>query len=271
MPGKVNASGDTGAEAIARLRRALAQTWLPGLVTNREHVHAILGHPEFAAGAIDTHFLERHRGAVLGEATPAQRQRAALVAAVAAHLARLASSSILPAIPPGWRNVPSPAVPITFAVGEHSIAVACALRDGAGTITVAGTAHPIRHAHLEVTGAIVVEEATTGQRSRHRVHRDGLRTWVDVDGLTLRVDEAPRFPDRAAARPAGSLTAPMPGKVIKVLVASGDVVALGAALLILEAMKLEHTVRAPQAGTVSALHVTVGEQVGADQILAVVS
>ena len=63
----------------------------------------------------------------------------------------------------------------------------------------------------------------------------------------------------------------MPGKVVKVLVAAGEAVAAGAPLVVLEAMKMEHTVRAPEAGTVRALHVAVGDQVDADRLLAVVT
>jgi biotin carboxyl carrier protein len=63
----------------------------------------------------------------------------------------------------------------------------------------------------------------------------------------------------------------MPGKVVKVLVTAGEQVAAGAALVVLEAMKMEHTVRATEAGTVRELHVAVGDQVDADRLLAVVT
>jgi propionyl-CoA carboxylase alpha chain len=69
----------------------------------------------------------------------------------------------------------------------------------------------------------------------------------------------------------GGLTAPMPGKVVKVHVAVGEIVVAGAALVVLEAMKMEHTVRAPDGGVVRAIHVALGEQVDADRLLAVVT
>ena len=69
----------------------------------------------------------------------------------------------------------------------------------------------------------------------------------------------------------GGLVAPMPGKVVKVLVTEGETVASGAALVVLEAMKMEHTVRAQEAGIVRALHVAVGDQVDTDRLLAVVT
>jgi acetyl-CoA/propionyl-CoA carboxylase biotin carboxyl carrier protein len=63
----------------------------------------------------------------------------------------------------------------------------------------------------------------------------------------------------------------MPGKVVKILAAMGQEVAAGAPLVVLEAMKMEHTVRAPDAGVLRALHVAVGDQVDADRLLAVVT
>ena len=87
----------------------------------------------------------------------------------------------------------------------------------------------------------------------------------------LQLVEQPRFPDHAAARTAGGLVAPMPGKVVKVLVTIGQEVAAGTALIVLEAMKMEHTVRAIEAGTVRELAAAVGDQVESDQLLAVVS
>jgi acetyl-CoA/propionyl-CoA carboxylase biotin carboxyl carrier protein len=63
----------------------------------------------------------------------------------------------------------------------------------------------------------------------------------------------------------------MPGKVVKILAAMGQEVAAGAPLVVLEAMKMEHTVRAPDAGILRALHVAVGDQVDADRLLAVVT
>jgi len=98
---------------------------------------------------------------------------------------------------------------------------------------------------------------------------------VLVDGLSIpaRLRPAGREAAKASGGPrgAGKVIAPMPGKVVKVLVTEGQEVAAGAALVVLEAMKMEHTVRAAEAGTVQALHVAVGDQVDADRLLAVVT
>ena len=90
--------------------------------------------------------------------------------------------------------------------------------------------------------------------------RDGRNVWVHYRGETWRVE-------RVAERPAGApeeehdLTAPMPGKVVKVLVSEGDQVKKGAALLLLEAMKMEHEIRAPRDGAVVKVFRAAGEMV----------
>jgi biotin carboxyl carrier protein len=102
------------------------------------------------------------------------------------------------------------------------------------------------------------------------VTRIGSVSYVDSalghDALT----EVERFPDPAAAVHAGSLLAPMPGTVVRVDVAAGDTVEAGAAMVTIEAMKMEHAVRAPVRGTVAAVCVAVGAQVDSGTVLAVV-
>jgi biotin carboxyl carrier protein len=109
----------------------------------------------------------------------------------------------------------------------------------------------------------------------------GVRRVVDVTtvGTAVYVDsaaghdaltEAERFPDPGAAAHAGSLLAPMPGTVIRVDVAVGDVVTAGAAIVTIEAMKMEHAIRSPGPGTVTTVSVTVGAQVDSGTVLAVV-
>jgi propionyl-CoA carboxylase alpha chain len=80
-----------------------------------------------------------------------------------------------------------------------------------------------------------------------------------------------RFPDKDAQRPSGSLVAPMPGTVVKVLAAPGDRVAKGDAVVVIEAMKMEHTIGAGGDGTVAEILVEVGRTVDIDQVIAVIT
>jgi propionyl-CoA carboxylase alpha chain len=82
--------------------------------------------------------------------------------------------------------------------------------------------------------------------------------------------EIDRFPSAEETAAAGSLLAPMPGVVRRVDVRAGDVVVAGDLLIVLEAMKMEHNVQAPAAGTVVELRAVVGEQVEAGRVLAVI-
>ena len=102
-----------------------------------------------------------------------------------------------------------------------------------------------------------------------------LTTYYDaVDGDSprghVRLIRVPRFVDPADAVASGSLLAPMPGTVVRVAVAVGDEVGAGQPVLVLEAMKMQHTVTAPHDGTVTEIHVEPGSQVASGEVLAVV-
>jgi propionyl-CoA carboxylase alpha chain len=101
------------------------------------------------------------------------------------------------------------------------------------------------------------------------VHRVGAVTYVDASNGSSALTEAPRFGDTDDAGPAGSLLAPMPGVVRRVLAEVGAVVTAGQPLLVLEAMKMEQTVAAPADGVVAELRAKAGEQVSGGQVLAV--
>jgi biotin carboxyl carrier protein len=123
---------------------------------------------------------------------------------------------------------------------------------------------------IAASATSVTVEDERGVRRTHRVAREGARIWVDVAGRTIALVEEPRFVEPGTAHAHGELVAPMPGKVVKVLVAAGDTIEAGAILVVLEAMKMEHAVRAPLAGTVTEVRVAVGDQVEADQPIAIV-
>ncbi len=94
--------------------------------------------------------------------------------------------------------------------------------------------------------------------------------WMRPAGSVTLV-EVPRFPDPSSQVEAGSLLAPMPGTVVRLHVAEGDRVTAGQALLVLEAMKMEHPVVAPHDGLLTTLRVTEGNQVEGGTVLAVIT
>jgi acetyl/propionyl-CoA carboxylase alpha subunit len=273
MLGKIIAHAATRADAIALLRRALAQLWAPGLVSNREYLHRVLGHPAFVAGELHTHFVEQHAGELAAVAPGLDPLR---VAAVAATLVRLeqrrrAQSADEIAIVSGWRNVRFADQLVTYRCQEATIEMGYLVRDRSVEIAIGGKRLTIAHHQVSSDLQGVWFEEAGGLRRTCKVFLDGAATWVLSEGRLLRLDETPRFVEPGAVAVQGGLTAPMPGKIIRVLVTEGAKVAVGDALLVLEAMKMEHTIRAGTAGTIQALHAAVGEQVEAAKLLAVIA
>jgi propionyl-CoA carboxylase alpha chain len=175
----------------------------------------------------------------------------------------------LPEVEPGWRNVWHTPARVTWRAGEQAVAIDYRnLGGGALRATIGGTTHDIRVLSADER-TIRWQDGNVAQGARVLALHD--RVHVSGEGWHADLVLEPRFPEHVHQVAPGSLLAPMPGKVIKVLVGVGDTVEPGTTLLILEAMKMEQPVKAPTAGTVSTLAVTLGEQVEADQLLAVVS
>ncbi len=267
MLAKVIAHAPTRTEAAGLLAWALERAVVAGVVTNREHLARILRLPAFVAGELDTHFLERH-AAALAASDPAVAARAVVAATLWLH-ERGRGTGPLPHVEPGWRNVWFEDQRDRWEVGERELAVGYRHRGG-GRFTVT-----VDDAAIEAT--IVTADATTiAWHDGTLTHRAEVvatdRGWAVIGaGWSADVARLPRLPDRTTAVAPGSLIAPMPGKVIKLGAAVGDVVAAGATLIVLEAMKMEQPVKTEVAGTVESIAVAVGDQVAAEQVLAIVT
>jgi biotin carboxyl carrier protein len=109
-----------------------------------------------------------------------------------------------------------------------------------------------------------------GRRERYRVHADGRSIHVNTATGQVTLHLLPRHPSAAQTEEAGSLAAPMPGAVLRVMTSVGERVSAGQALLVIEAMKMEHEIVAPGTGVVSDLKVSEGSQVQAGTVLAVI-
>ena len=283
---KVIAHGRTRADAARRLARALAGARLHGVTTNRGLLLAIATEPEFLAGRTDTGYLTRHDPAALDAAargSPAAAARHAAAAALAGQAAHRAAAPVLRSLPSGWRNVPSAPQRVRYTAGDEEYAVSYRLR-GPGPVAgaVAGTEAELAVDGEPLGGRIAVHAASPdavdlevdGIRRVYSVHRvtTGSRTIVYVDGPdgSASLTEVPRFAGPSAASHGGSLLAPMPGLIVRVLAEPGAAVTAGQPLVVLEAMKMEHEVAAPAGGIVTELRAAAGQQVEAGQVLAVV-
>jgi acetyl/propionyl-CoA carboxylase alpha subunit len=268
MLAKAIAHGPTRDDALRLLVDALARARLHGVGTNRELLLAILGHDEFIAGEADTGFLDRNPPEKLlaGAADGYVVRVHALAAALAAQAAARAGASRLSTITSGFRNNPRPPAVRRFALGEDELEVGYRLgRDP--LFTVNGVEIPVV---VSVATPTEVHLVLDGVRRQFSVrHYDGA---VHVDGPLGSTALRPlsRFPQLEAERPSGSLVAPMPGRVARVLVAAGDQVSRNDPIVVIEAMKMEHTIASDRDGTVAQVPVSVGDQVDLDQILAVI-
>jgi len=266
MLAKVIAHGRTRADAARRLARALEQAEIHGVTTNRDLLVAILREPGFLAGATDTGYLTRHEPAALAaSAAPGtgQARAHALAAALARQATHRAEAPVLGTLPSGWRNVFSAPQRVAYTtVGE----VTYRIRGGHVDAHVDGV--PLR-ALVHAAAPDRVDLEIDGTRRVYRIHQVGADTYVDASDGSSALSQTPRFGDPEKLAPSGSLLAPMPGLVLRVLAEVGTAVTAGQPLLVLEAMKMEQTVSAPADGVVAELRAKAGEQVNTGQVLAV--
>jgi propionyl-CoA carboxylase alpha chain len=276
MLAKVIAYGADRAEATRRLVAALAGARLHGLTTNRDLLVAILSHPEFESGATDTGFLERHTPASLqdGARNPDLLPVHAAAAALALLAQRRAAAPVARHAALGWSNAPLPPFRQTFTVGGDPVVVSLRFaRSGVevsvGDTTSADTALDGLTVLRSEPGLVDLELAGL----RHVVSVDHRSGRVDTDSAlgSLTLVEEPRLPEPGAHVAVGSLVAPMPGSVVRVHVSVGDTVSAGQVLMVLEAMKMEHSITAPADGVVAELSVSEGTQVDTGTVLAVVT
>jgi acetyl/propionyl-CoA carboxylase alpha subunit len=266
MLAKVIAWGPTRAEAAVRLAHALTGARVHGVATNRDLLVAVLRHPEFLAGRTDTHFLERHGpDTLVAPPDDASVTAAAVAVGLATEAAERATSPVPVGVPPSWRNVGPAARPEVLRLGGRTITV-----DVAGRVTgaVAVDGEPVALVvHACDAGRVDLEVA--GVRGVYAVSATDDRRAVDGPGVSVTFVAEPRFPLPTRDTAAGSLVAPMPGAVVAVGATAGASVVRGATLVTLEAMKMEHAVRAPADGAVVEVRVAVGDQVEAGDVLVV--
>jgi acetyl/propionyl-CoA carboxylase alpha subunit len=270
MLAKVIAHGRTRLDAARTLARALRQAELHGVTTNRDLLVGVLREEEFLAGKTDTGYLTRHDPAELG-ATAGGGIRQAAAAALAAQAGNRASARVLGGLPSGWRNVGGAPQRTSYTLGERTLEVAYRLNLHGRGLDLRVDGEPIGGSVALLSASPdAVELEIDGVRRAYAVHRTAGWSFVDGPDGSAALAEVPRFADPNAVAHAGSLLAPMPGSVVRVLAEAGAAVTAGQALVVLEAMKMEHTVTAPVDGTVAEVNVGPGDQVDTGQVLAVV-
>jgi acetyl-CoA/propionyl-CoA carboxylase biotin carboxyl carrier protein len=255
MLNKVTAWGPDRATALAKLDRALSEQVILGVTTNTSFLRRLVSHPEVVAGRIDTGFIERHADALTPEPVPVEA-----LAAFALHARLTADGDV-------WGSAWRP-------LGPAPLRWLLALPDGTSAqvelgadLVVDGVAHP-------VSGALAGDDVlvtTGGRTTRWHVAVDGPLTWVGHGGASWVLSEQVRHLKADDHAHDGDITSPMPGAVIAVHVEAGATVIKGQPLVVVEAMKMEHTLTAPIDGTVGEVLVRAGQQVKVDELLVTVT
>jgi len=270
MIAKLIVWGDDRSEAARRMQDALSETAILGVKTNLAFLERVVRHPAYLAGDTDTGFIERHRADLLPQSrVPTE----ALVAAASRVFLdeRAASAGASPwADTGGWRlNQPalrrmefrSPS-----ASGEGQVfAVDAVMRAGYAEVTVGGRSHRVT---LGPTDGDRVQIALDDETYFAQVTRfgDAVSAVIPQGRHDLELVD-PFHYEPADALPDARLTALMPGRVVKVLAKAGETVKKGQALMILEAMKMEHTIVSPREGTIDRVAYRENELVPADAVL----
>ncbi|MCD9200004.1 acetyl/propionyl/methylcrotonyl-CoA carboxylase subunit alpha [Aeromicrobium wangtongii] len=259
MIAKIVAHGGDRRAALRRLQGALRRTRIHGVSTNLDFLRSILADEEFAAARVHTALLDQRLEAWTAPSLDdGMVRRAALAAALAEASAASAGARVLSRVPAAYRNVPSqprtrtyePDLVVSYSAGfvQHDL-------DDVSVVSASPT-----QVVLDVGGVTETYCVAIGGG------------WVDVDGPHGSIDlvPVPDFVDPASAVVEGSLLAPMPASVVSVAVADGQQVAEGDVIVVLEAMKMQHTITATADGIVRELTVTAGSQVESGTVLAII-
>ncbi len=268
MIAKLIVHGVDRAQALGRMRRALAEYRVVGVSNNIDFLARLVATPSFETAALDTGLIEREQDRLFPEQPMAPEE--VWLLAVLAELAGpegqagsgAASAGAPWGCPDAWRLNGRGLRRIGLRQGEQLREFSAESCDGGWLLRSQGPqgravfarGRPDAHGALQARlGERNVQAAVLAAGPRRHVFFEGRCTVLErVDALHAGGD---------AHQQEHSLRAPMPGKVVAVSVRAGDEVEKGAPLLVLEAMKMEHTISAPRKGVVSALHYGVGDQV----------
>lgn len=266
MIGKIVAHGETRRIALRTLRGFLARMEVAGPKTNLGFLIEALGHDAFIEGDIDTGFIDRHLDALLPPAEPSPR---ILALAAAAYLkTRERSAGADPwSTTDQWVLGGRRAETVDFIAGgvAHLMKIepgtddASLIRINDGASTVSNTA---------MTSDGTLSATVDGTRLAAAFFANGGGFTLIHEGIATEFSVVnPLDVDVASDADTGALKSPMPGKIVQVLTEAGATVKRGAALVVMEAMKMEQTLLAAADGKVAAVNVSVGDQVEAGAVL----
>jgi 3-methylcrotonyl-CoA carboxylase alpha subunit len=266
--GKVIAWAPSRTEAAGKLARALERTYCAGVRTNERWLARIATAPQFLQVRHSIAFLESHGKEFSDDARlePAVERRAAAFAALAIQGRSSEAAGREPAAANPWaaNDGFTPNLPATVQLSlqlrgrEHSVAIESGRREQM-ILRVDDTSIAVNNV-VRTSGSIAASLDGLHTKARVFVYEIHVHVWLDGQHFDF-LYEDPRAKEFSASAARGSLTTPLPGVVAAVAVTAGQVVAAGDVLMVIEAMKMEHTITAPYAGTVETLHFARGDRV----------
>ncbi|TFI43627.1 acetyl/propionyl/methylcrotonyl-CoA carboxylase subunit alpha [Rhodococcus sp. 1R11] len=264
MLSKVIAHGPDRSTALRSLDRALADTSVLGVVTNIEFARFLLADNEVRAGNLDTGLLDRRVEDFVAADAP---DEAMIAAATVAWLDtwQEAGQDIW-ATPSGWRVGAHAPFQLRLTSGTRTAHVSITGTLDAATVVVDDDEpRRLRASAIEDSIDLVLDD----RRESMTVARHDSSTWVSSSRGTWRIDRIaePNVREDDTQSGDAEILSPMPGSIIAIGTSSGNAVTAGTAIVVVEAMKMEHTLTTPIDGTVE-LTVAVGDQVRVDQVLA---
>jgi 3-methylcrotonyl-CoA carboxylase alpha subunit len=264
MIAKLIVWGADRAQALARMAQALSEFHIVGLATNIAFLKRLVEGDAFAHADLDTGLIERNSATLFPPAGPAPLAALAL-AAVALVAAETSAGADPWTSTHGWRMNGTYRRRLAFG-DEYAVttqakvyAIDVAYHSHGWTLEADGKPHPLALASQH-DGRYAIR--LDGQSIQGTVRRDGETLHVFTGGKHHVLDWSDPLAHAGEHETAdGRLTAPMPGKVVAVIASNGQLVKKGEPLVIMEAMKMEHTIAAPSDGLVEEVLYQVGDQV----------
>ncbi len=274
MIAKIITGGATRAEALGAMRAALKDTRVAGLETNAQFLHALAAEPDFINGDVSTRFIDEHEASLFPNREADSRVWAA--ALVSHHMEARKDCGADPwESLTGFRlNRPQKAVYWLTINDDAALATLNKTSDGVDVMIEPDAAAAARREGRKLqapikfsfsggpdkSGALRLNVDGNSFTADTAAHHSALRIWIGADHWDV------AFPDPLAGLSAhhsseGSLTAPMPGVITLLSAKPGDTIEAGKPLLVMEAMKMEHAIKAPYDGVVKAYKFAAGDQV----------
>ena len=264
MLAKVISYGATREDAARVLAKSLEDSHIGGVITNKDFLIATLRSDEFLKGNTTTDFIERVKPPRVKNLSNDELNLALTAAAMWKQMRNRISSDIAPYIPSGWTNGRLPNPNITFVLDGEEIFVEYKL--------INKNKFLVFNSEVEVVNIDdkYIDLVFDGVRVKSRISEDAEFILVHIPSGDVSFEVKPRFSMPGLEVQAGGLVAPMPGKVVDLKVKKGSKVKSGETLVILEAMKMEHSIKASEDGVIADIFIKENDQVENGAVLMVV-